>query len=172
MLDPTEVAFRKDWARDYNNTTRGLSTRVNDSDVQKVIEEGGRAATEIFAKAFTDGGYPVVVTPAPDVLRIRTGVVNLSVTSPDRPTAGRSYSFSEEAGSAQIIIEARDSMTNALLGRAVDGRVAGDTSVLWRNRVTNRADFRQLGQSWAKACVNGLNELKNMSPIQAASAAG
>jgi hypothetical protein len=170
MLDPTEVAFRKDWAKDYNNTTRDLSSRVRPDEVEKVMEEGGRAATEIFTKAFTDAGYPVVSTPGPDVLRVRTGIVNLSVTSPDRPTAGRSYSFAGEAGSAQVIIEARDSMTNALLGRAVDGKVAGDTSALWRNKVTNRADFRLLGQSWAKASVSGLAELKKLSPISATSA--
>jgi hypothetical protein len=172
MLDPTEVAFRKDWARDYNNTTRGLSSRVQPSDVQRIVDEGGKAATEIFTKAFTDAGIQVVTTPGPDVLRLRTGIVNLSVSAPDRPTTGRSYSFSQEAGSAQLIVEARDSMTNALLGRGVDGRVAGDTSMLWRNKVTNRADFRLLGQSWAKACVNGFSELKRLSPIQAGATSG
>jgi len=166
ILDPTEVAFRKDWQRDYNNTVRDLSGRVQAADVEKVVEEGGKAATEIFRQAFADAGYPVVTAPGPDVLRLRTGVVNLSVTAPDQPRAGRSHSFAGEAGSAQIIIEARDSMTNALLGRAVDGQVAGDTTTLWRNRVTNRADFRLLGKSWAKSCVNGLSELKKMSPIQ------
>jgi hypothetical protein len=165
MLDPAEVAFRKDWAKDYNNTVRDLSGRVQPKDVEKVIEEGGRAATEIFTKAFTDAGYPVVAAPGPDVVRLRTGIVNLSVTSPDMPRAGRSYGFAGEAGSAQIIIEARDSMTNALLGRAVDGKVAGDTTALWRTKMTNRADFRILGQAWAKACVNGLAELKKLSPI-------
>jgi hypothetical protein len=172
MLDPTEVAFRKDWARDYNNTTRGLSTRIQPSEVEKVTEEGGKAATEIFTQAFNEAGIPVVATPGEDVLRLRIGIVNLSVTSPDRPTAGRSYSFSEEAGSAQLIVEARDSMTNALLGRAVDGKVAGDTSMLWRNKVTNRADFRLLGKSWAKACVNGFGELKRLSPVQAGATGG
>ncbi len=167
MLDPTEIAFRKDWAREYNNTTSTLSSRVSESDVQKIVDEGGRAATQLFADAYTSGGYPVVTAPAHDVLRIRTGIVNLSVTAPDRPTTGHSYSFAQEAGYATLIIEARDSMTNALLGRAVDGRVAGDTSMLWRNRVTNRADFRVLGKAWAKASVDGLNELKTLSPIRA-----
>jgi len=98
------------------------------------------------------------------VLRLRTGIVNLTVTAPDIPRAGRSNSFAGEAGTAQLIVEARDSMTNALLGRGVDGRVAGDTTVLWRNRVTNRSDFRMLAQSWAKACVNGFGEIKKLSP--------
>jgi hypothetical protein len=166
MLDPTEIAFRKNWQRDFNRTTRELSGRVTDAQVKKVIDEGGQAAGAIFAKAYAEGGYPVVGAAGPDVLRIRTAIINLSVNAPDRMTAGRSRSFAGEAGYATLVIEARDSMTGALLGRAVDPRVAGDNTVaMMRNSVTNRGDFRMLGLQWAKAGVNGLNELKRLSPI-------
>jgi hypothetical protein len=167
MLDPTEIAFKKNWMRDYNTDRRGISGRVSDSDVQRVITQGGQAATEIFAKAFADGGYPVVAAPAADVLRVRTGVVNLSVTAPDMPVAGRSRTYSSDAGQATLIVEARDSMTGALLGRAVDGRSAGDTQAFMRNSVTNRADFRQLVKLWASNSVKGLAELKNLTLGQA-----
>lgn len=163
MLDPTEIAFRKNWARDYNSDRRGTQGRVGDSDVQRVITEGGKASTEIFAKAFTDGGYPVVTEAAPDVLRVRTGVINLSVTAPDMPMAGRSRVYANEAGSATFVIEVRDSMTAALLGRAVDGRFAGDTQAFIRNSVTNRSDFTQLIKTWATNSVRGLGELKALS---------
>jgi hypothetical protein len=166
MLDPTEIAFKKNWQRDFNRTTVGLQGRVTDAQVKRIIDEGGPAATELFAKAYAAGGYPVVTEAGPDVLRIRTGIINLSVTAPDRMTAGRSRSFSEEAGYATLVIEARDSMTSALLGRAVDPRVAGDnTMAMIRNSVTNRADFRYLGEQWAKASVAGLKVLKELSPI-------
>jgi hypothetical protein len=171
MLDPTEVAFQKNWKRDYNNTQKGLSGRVSDTDMQKAVTEGGKVATEIFAKAFTDGGFPVVTTPGPDVLRIRTGVVNLRVNAPDIPQAGRTYSFAPEAGEATLILEARDSVSNALLGRVVDRRLAGDTPASYRNRVTNRGDFRLLGKTWAQHSVKGLTELKAM-PQGATPAAG
>lgn len=165
MIDPTEVAIRKNWVRDYNSTTMGLSSRVSESDVRKVIDEAAPVATEIFTEEFTGAGYPVVTTGGPDVLRVRTAVINISVNAPDVKTAGRSRSYSGEAGEATLVVEVRDSITGAILGRAVDRRLAGDNTMLLRNSVTNRADFRTLTKRWAKTSVNGLNELKALSPI-------
>lgn len=166
ILEPTEVAFAKNWQRDYNRNSRGLSGRVSDADVQEAIKEGAKAATDIFTNAFTKGGYAVVTEPGPDVLRVKTGIVNISVSAPDQPAAGRSYSFAGEAGYATLFVEARDSETGALLGRAVDQGIAGDNSAAWRTAGSNRADFRQLAQRWADISVHGISELKSLSPIQ------
>ena len=165
MIDPTEVAFRKNWVRDYNSGTVGLSGRVSDADVRKVVDQSAKVATDIFAEEFGSAGYPVVTTEGEDVLRIRTGVINVSVNAPDVRTMGRSRSYAGEAGDATLVVEVRDSVTGALLGRAVDRRLAGDTSMLMRNSVTNRSDFRTLTKRWAKISVNGVNELKALSPI-------
>jgi hypothetical protein len=99
------------------------------------------------------------------VLRLRVGVVNISVTAPEVRMASRSRTYAEEAGFATLIVEARDSVSGALLGRAVDGKVAGDNSMLLRNSMTNRSDFRSLMKRWATGSVKGLNELKAQSPI-------
>jgi hypothetical protein len=165
MLDPTELAFKKNWLRDYNNATSSLSTRLSEKDVQKAIAEAQPVAGEILAEAFKEGGYPIVTEPGPDVLRVRTGVVDISISAPEVMTSGRSRSFSGEAGYATLVIEVRDSVSGALLGRAVDGKVAGDNSMLLRNRVTNRSDFRQLMKRWASISVKGLSELKARSPV-------
>jgi len=168
MLDPTEIAFEKNWQRDYNrNTTAGLSARISDSEMEKTIQQGVSAANDIFAQAFTEAGYPVVTEPGPDVLRVRTGLLDLSVTSPDRKSVGRSYNFAGEAGYATLVVEVRDSQSNALMGRAVDRKVAGDLSSAWRTSVSNRADFRVLVKTWAKTSARGLDELKARSPINA-----
>jgi len=165
MLDPTQIAFDKNWRRDYNNTQRNPSAWINDADIEKAVSEAGRAASEIFAKAFADGGYAIVTAPGPDVLRVTTAVVNIRVPAPQKMTAGRSQTYANEAGSATLLVEARDSVTGALLGRAADARVAGDNSMIMRrSTVSNRADFRMLVQRWAKASVEGLNELKNLAP--------
>jgi len=166
MIEPTEVSFARNWQRDYNRSTRSLSSRVSDKDVQDTISEAVKAADGIFANAWTKGGYAVVNAPGPDVMRVKTGVVNIWVTAPDQPTAGRSYSFSEEAGHATLFVEARDSMTGALLGRAVDQRVVGDNFTSWRTSVSNRADFRDQVVQWADISVRGLSELKALSPIK------
>ncbi len=167
MLDPTEVAFAKNWQRDYNSSSsRNLSARISDRDVQEAIVKGVAASNQIFAEAWTKGGYPVVSEPGPDVLRIKTGIVNITVNAPDMPSAGRSHSFAPEAGQATFFVEARDSLTGALLGRAVDQRYAGDVGGNWRTSVSNRGDFRDLVENWARDGVRGITELKALSPIR------
>jgi len=139
---------------------------VSDRDVQQAISKGVGEAHDLFAEAWTKGGYAVVDAPGPDVLRVRTGIVNIRVSAPDLPRAGRTHSFSPEAGSATLFMEARDSITGALLGRAVDSRFAGEHSPAWRTSVSNRDDFRDLVKSWADASVRGMAELKSRSPIK------
>jgi hypothetical protein len=165
MLDPTEVAFQKNWRRDYNSTRRDLSGRVSDSDVQEAVTEGIQKSSDIFAAAWGKGGYPIVNAPGPDVLRVRTAILNISIAAPDMQTAGRSHTFSDSAGHAQLVVEVRDSLTGALLGRAVDSKIAGDNSTAWRTSVSNRGDFRVLVEDWANVSVKGLAELKALSPI-------
>lgn len=163
MLDPTEVAFHKDWQRDYNRSVRDLSGRVSDRDVETAIREGVAAASDIFAKAWQQGGYSVVTAPGPDVLRVRTAIMNIEVSAPD-VRISRSYVATDTAGQAMLVVEVRDSDTNALLGRAVDGKLAGDNTHGWRTSMTNRADFRDLVSHWAKITVQGMTELKRASP--------
>ncbi|HEX7857119.1 MAG TPA: DUF3313 family protein [Sphingobium sp.] len=163
MLDPTEVAFRKDWQRDTSTVTK----RISDEDARRILESARTGFEEIFRKAYVDAGYQVVTTAGPDVLRIETAVINLDVQAPDIMTAGRSVTFSSEAGSATLAIEARDSVSGALLGRAVDEKVMGDLRPYLRNSVTNSAEFEEAFSAWAKRSAAGLGELKALSPIDA-----
>jgi hypothetical protein len=166
MMDPTEVDFQKNWLRDYNRSTTMLSAKISDADAAKGLQKVRTGFEKIFVKAYADAGYQVVTTPGPDVLRLRTGVVNLRVNAPDRMTAGRTRSYAPEAGQATLVLEARDSTSGALLGRALDNQLAGDMGPYVRNSVTNQADFERLFQTWAKASVQGLNRLKASAPTQ------
>ncbi len=168
MLDPTEVTVHKNWRRDYNSSGVGVSRSVSEKDVQKVIAQSIAAANDLFVKEFNEGGYPVVTEPGPDVLWLRTGVLDVRVTAPDTMSPGRVYNYANEAGEATYVIEVRDSETGALLGRAIDRRVAGDNTYGDRNRVTNRMDFRRLVERWAELSIRGLNELKARAPIDEA----
>lgn len=165
MLDPTEVAFRKNWLRDYNNSAMTLDQRISNSDAQRMLDAARTGFEDEFQRAFANAGVQVVTEPGPDVLRLRTGVANLTVSAPDQMTASRSTTFSREAGSATVVIEARDSVTGALLGRAVDSRTLDDNMMLRRNSVTNRSDFERLFRQWANISIEGLKELKAMPPI-------
>jgi hypothetical protein len=164
MLDPTEVAFEKNWLRDYNDQA-DFSRRLSQSDAQEMLGEVQQGFEEIFRKTLAAAGLQIVQAPGPDVMRVRTGVLNLRVVAPDVMAPGRSVTFSREAGQATLVVEARDSLSGALLGRAVDSRIVGDGAPYRRNSVTNRSDFERLFQQWAKISVDGIAELKARSPI-------
>jgi hypothetical protein len=169
MIDPTEASFRQNWVRDYNRDIRGVSGRITDVDAQRALETIQSGFHEEFTEAYTRAGYQVVTTPGADVLRLRTGVLNISVAAPDVGSAGRRNTYAEDAGAATLFVEARDSMTGAILGRAVDGRVIDDDSTIrWRTRASNRADFSRAFRHWADLSVEGLNRLRTATPVPAA----
>jgi hypothetical protein len=171
MIDPTEAAFHRDWIRDYNSTSIGLQGRISDADARRALELVQSGFQEEFRDAYVAAGYEVVASPAPDVLRLRTAVLNIRVTAPDQMEAARTRSFAEDAGEATLVLEARDSMSNALLGRAVDRRLAGGNSqVLWRTRASNRSDFRRVFRIWAERSAQALGALR-ATPAAAAAAA-
>ena len=165
LLEPTEIAFRRNWQRDYNRSV-GLGRRMSDEEAAEIAAAARAGFGEIFADAFREAGYEVVTAPGPDVLRLRTAVVDLYIAAPEQLSAGRTRSYSAEAGEATLILEARDSSTNALLGRAVDQDMAGDLPDR-RTQASNRADFERLFRGWAKLSARGLNDLKARSPVNA-----
>lgn len=165
MLDPTEVAFERNWLRDYNS--RNPAARISDTEARRMLDEVREGFEKTFRKALTDAGHQITDTPAADVIRVRTGVVNLNVTAPDRMAAGRSTTFARQAGRASLIIEARDSLTGALLGRAVDTQIIGSGAPYRRTGMSNLADFSRQFQSWAQSSLAGIAELKARSPIGA-----
>jgi hypothetical protein len=132
--------------------------------VRQAADRARAAFADILARAYSAAGYQIVTSPGHDVLRVSTAVINLEVTAPDPANMVKSYSG--EAGQAMVVFEARDSMTGAILGRAIDARVAGDSSPLFlRDRTTNTHDFEVLFQNWADASTTGLAKLKSMSPV-------
>jgi hypothetical protein len=165
MVDPTQTAFHKDWMKNMNNR-RDVSRMIDSDQAQQMLEAAKTNFAEVFTEAFTKAGYTIVDKPGPDVLRVTPGVVNLYVNAPDLMTAGRSTSYTANAGEATMILELRDSQSNALLGRVFDRRETHESmGVQVTNRVTNIADFRMLFRSWANICVKGLEHLKSVSPL-------
>jgi hypothetical protein len=168
MLDKPEVSFRNNWLRDVNRNTRGAA-RVSQSDADRILEATATNTTDIFTAEFERAGFKIATAPGPNVLRVRTGVVDLFVNAPDVPTAGRSRTFTTNAGEATLVMEARDSMTNALLGRVIDRRETrgqgGMIGMQQSNRVTNTSEFRALARRWAQISATKLNDLKAASPV-------
>lgn len=164
LLEPTEVAFRKNWQRDTNSSSPG---HISDADARRILEGARQGFETIIRKEYEKAGFTVVTSPGSDVLRVSTAIINLDIEAPDIMTAGRSRTYSRDAGSATLAVEARDSVTGALLGRAVDGQTIGDFGLRLRNSATNSADFERLFASWAKIAATALVELQQLSPIDA-----
>jgi hypothetical protein len=165
LLDPSEMAMRADWLRDQRRRSAGsLASQPSERDIQRGLERGREQFDSYFAEAFTAAGFAIATEPGPDVARISAGVVDIDVIAPDT-AVGRTRTFSEEAGSGTLVVEVRDSMSNALLGRAIERRIAGDNGPWLRTAASNRADFDRLFRRWAQATANGLVELKALSPV-------
>lgn len=168
MIDPTDVAFHKDWMKNINRDTRGVSRDVTQEDAEKIAAAARSGFGDVFTEAFQKAGYQIVTTPGPDVLWLRPAVFNLYINAPDTMTPGRSRTYTMEAGEASLLLEVRDSTTRALLGRVVDRReTRGTGGFQVTSSVTNRSDFLQLFRQWADTCVKGFEELKSHSPVPA-----
>ena len=165
MIDPVVVAFRKDWMKRVNDS-KTLSQRVSQDDAEKIAAAARENFAEIFNEAFGKAGFEIVAAAGPEVLRIRPGIVDLYIAAPDTGGSGRSRSYTVEAGEATLFLEAMDSTTGALLGRALDKRATRNTGrAMIANSVTNRGDFRALFRQWADISVKGLEELRATSPV-------
>lgn len=164
LLEPSEMAMRANWLRDQRRSSSSLADAPTQRDIERGLARGRQQFDTYFADAFTAAGFTIASGPGPDVARISPAVIDIDVVAPD-VGASRNRTFSREAGSGTLVVEVRDSMTNALLGRAVERRIAGDNGRWLRTGVSNRADFDRLFRNWAEASANGLVELKALSPV-------
>ena len=165
MVEPTQTAFHKDWMKNQNDR-RDISRKVDEEQAREILEAARTNFADVFTEAFSKAGYTIVDQPGADVLRVTPGVLNLYVNAPDVMAGGRSRSYTANAGEATMVVELRDSRSNALLGRVVDNRETHESlGMQMTNSVTNRADFRLMFKSWATACVKGLEMLKSASPL-------
>jgi hypothetical protein len=163
ILEPTEVAFRDNWVRDFNRTRRGGSGRLTDTRAEQIKNDASQGLGDVFTNAFRNAGYQMVQAPGPGVLRIRPHIINLAITAPD-VRVGRSQIWSRDAGEAMLVLDVMESRSNALLARALDRRILSSSQVSLRNAVTNRSDFQRLFETWARSAVEDLGALKKAAP--------
>ena len=164
--DPVEISMRKDWLSNYNSSTAGFDNRITDADVRTAITKASGQFDKYFGQEFAKAGYAVVTAPAADVLRVSVAVMNVEVSAPDT-MASMGRTFTADAGQAALVVEVRDSLTNQLLGRAIDRQLAGDSGPMMRTSASNWGEFEDMFQNRAKVSVQGLSELKSLSPIDA-----
>jgi hypothetical protein len=128
----------------------------------EVTEEQKARFEQVVSEAFREEmarseRFEIVDEPGPDVLLIRGALLDVVSYVPPDDVAGRVEVYLSSVGEATLVIEIRDSITNAIMARAIDRGAAEDTSRMFNsNRVTNRAEVRRLVQRWARALREGL----------------
>jgi len=161
-LQDASVAFKKNWQRDQNRSTRSASNRVKDSDMERIQLDVATLFREVFTAELVDGGYELVEQAGEEVLIVKPAIVDLDVIAPDLRTAARTSTYSESAGEMTLELELYDSLTNDKIVTAKDRKRDYQRGyVEWRTSVSNRATARRMMSSWARAFREQLDEARS-----------
>jgi len=151
MLIDCLVSFRKDWKTNYP----GL--RAPDMErFKKQLADDFRA---VFSEELQKGGYPIATKADDDVLQVRPALINLEVSAPNTLGAADAISFTASVENMALYVELFDSVSNAILARAIDERVGrnlGDT--VWTAEAGSRDQARRMFKRWADLLVEKLDE--------------
>lgn len=165
MIDPVEVRFARNW--EPNRGGRSSLNRLDAGDMAAIQANLADMFRETFRAELERGGYQLVDVAGPDTLRVSAAIIDLYITAPDTMSAGRSRTYTANAGRMTLVAELRDSLTGEILARAVDPRSARSSGTLsFTNRVTNTADARHAMGIWATALRQGLDEMQGRAAAQ------
>lgn len=155
ILDPF-VAFRSNWQRDAN---RSRSRNVTARDMERMKDDLQSLFRRVFTERLEAAGFQIVNSSDYDVLVLRPAIIDLDVTAPDTPRAGRARVYTASGGAATLYMQLIDSVSGDVIGRAIDRSVARSIGgqMTWTNRVTNTADARRAFGRWADILVDFLN---------------
>ncbi|MEH6585819.1 MAG: DUF3313 family protein [Halioglobus sp.] len=163
------VAFKKNWQRD----TKVAGRRVSNKDMEKIKLEAAELLHESFKKELDEvGGYKFVDSSGDKVMILRPALIDLDITAPDIPVAGRVTNYVASAGSATLFLEIYDSVSGEILARLIDRRnMQNYGQARWANSVTNRADAARMFKRWASLLRQGMDEQRKeagLAPIKGA----
>ena len=148
-----EVAFKKNWRRDH----RGVSK----SDMERIKRNVAEAFRSVFVEELEGGGYEIVDQTGEDVPVVRPAILDLVVNAPNTASASPTRTYVTSAGSATVLLELYDSVTGAILVRAIDRRKAGNYGLGFNaNTVTNNSDARRVIKIWAVALREALDNVR------------
>ncbi|HSG59490.1 MAG TPA: DUF3313 family protein [Woeseiaceae bacterium] len=158
MLQSVGVEYRPggESGRTFYSRSRGGPYEVTEEQKARFEATMREAFLEELAKS---ENYTFTSEPGPDVLLIRGGLLDVVSYVPPDAIGGRVDVYLSQVGEATLVLELRDSITEAILARAVDRRAAEDFAGLQEsNRVNNRAEVRRLAQTWARMLRERLDE--------------
>ena len=139
----------------WYSRSRGGHFEVTETQKLRLQELLQEAFLEELGKS---SHFSIVDEVGPDVLLIRGGLLDVVSYVPPEPI-GRSDIYISQVGEATLVLELRDSITDAILLRAVDRRAAEPTmDFIESNRVTNTVEVRRLAKRWASLLRTRLDE--------------
>ena len=157
MLLGAGVEFRPGGStrRQSMSTVGGTHYEVTPAQKARFREVMGQVFLEELSKS---ENYTIVSEPGPDVLLIQGALLDVvSFVPPD--SVGNTQIYLSRVGEATLVLEMRDSITEAIMVRAVDRRAAENQAMGFTrsNRVSNSAEFRRLARVWAGILRNALD---------------
>lgn len=162
LIEPAQVSFRSDFNKNTQDSL-GFLQRFRPDDVQRIAENVTDGLNSSVHEAFRARGYEIVASGGPGVLRLSPKVVDLFVNADETLRPGTTRAYTKDAGNATLVLEARDSVSGALLARVVDRRIVEEnskgmqiTDVRQTGSVTNSFWFDSAFRRWATACANAL----------------
>lgn len=157
-LDDAYIAFKKNWQSDYN---RSHQDKISPDDMAKIKMELSGLFRDVFTETLEDGGYELVFESGEDVLQIKPAIIGLDIVAPEHGASGVSRTYSETAGEMTLYMELYDSVSGAILAKALDRKEDRRTGYFeWQNRVTNRAAANRILKVWAHVLKEGLDDAR------------
>ena len=154
------VAFKKNWQKDYNENAP-MNAKVTDADMERIKKQLADEFVLVFNDELTKSGHEVTKETGKDVVILRPMIVNLVVTSPDKPTAGVSRGAVASAGEMTLVLELYDSVTSDIIARIIDPQAARErTGFHIATAAQNKADADMILRDWAKRLSKNLGEVQ------------
>jgi len=150
MLQGVGIEYRPGGESGRLHHSRSSNDHFEITDKQKSKFE--ELMREAFLKELGESEHFTIVSEAgPDVLLIRGGLLDVVSYVPPEPI-GRTEVFLSTVAEATLVLEIRDSVSEAIIARAVDRRAAENAARGFSrsNPVMNKSEVRRLASTWAR----------------------
>lgn len=160
LILPSQVAFKDNWKRSYNNTNS--AQRITDKDIAELKTNVASLFDKVFKEELHIGGDKTVVEePVPSTLLLKPFIINLDLKAPDVNTGARNKTFTREVGEATLYLEVFDATSGEILARVMDSELIGsDSFIQWTNRARNTAEAKRTIMKWAKSLNEQFNKVQ------------
>lgn len=152
-----EITFARGWQASQNISD---PLRVTDRDVERIKHIMSTNMLGIVTEELAGGtAYKIVDGPVAGSLSVRPRILDLYINAPDVPDPYQITVLAQNVGKMTIVLEVRDTDTNALLLRTIDKKNVRDfPDFRQQDSVTNRFGSSRVLRAWAQSVTGLLNE--------------